>query len=126
MPHKLMPHITGLPKPSRIYIAGPGAVGITLATRIAISGFEVTVVARGESFDKIKASGMVRLLDSKGDHKAAVRVTRGSDLSGEDVIFLCSKAKDLKSLASTVMHAVNAHIVVVPGQRHSMVVFSGV
>lgn len=98
---------------TRICVAGPGAIGTTLATRIAMAGFEVTVVARGESLQKIKASG-VRLLDGEGDHSASVDVSNGNDLGKQDIIFLCSKAQDLVLLAGTIQDAITQDTIVVP------------
>ncbi|MBY3279830.1 2-dehydropantoate 2-reductase [Rhizobium laguerreae] len=97
----------------RVCIAGAGAIGLTLAARLATAGFDVSVVARGESLEAIKQNG-IRLLDLEGDHSVKVRVGAANELGVQHILFLCPKSQDLGGLATSLLSMITAETVIVP------------
>ncbi|MGO7733496.1 2-dehydropantoate 2-reductase [Rhizobium leguminosarum] len=97
----------------RFCIAGAGAIGLTLATRLAMNAHRVELIARGQSLSMIKENG-TRLIDLEGDHRASVKVGQAIDFQAPDVLFLCCKAQDLQTLASECAHLVDDQTLIVP------------
>ena len=96
-----------------ICVAGAGAIGLTLAARLALSGHRVSVVARGESLSAINRDG-IRLIDLDGDHRVKVQAVRAADLSAQDIVFLCPKSQDLPELASSIQPGIDADTLLIP------------
>jgi len=96
-----------------ICVAGPGAIGLTLAARLSIAGFPVRLVARGDSLSFTKANG-IRLLDREGDHHLHVDVGNATDFGPQDVLFLCPKSHDLPQMAAALQPLISAHTMIVP------------
>lgn len=86
----------------RIAVVGAGAIGGHLAARLARSGNDVSVVARGAHLAAIQANGLVF---EAGSDRYVARVTasaRGADLGPQDVVFVAGKAQHLPGLAAEV------------------------
>lgn len=97
----------------RLCIAGAGAIGTTLATRLALAGHDVSVVARGATRAAIEAEGLT--LDDRGVLRhARVRVGEARDFGPQDAVLVCSKAPDHATLARAVLPAVGPRTLVVP------------
>jgi 2-dehydropantoate 2-reductase len=113
--HQIVPEslIRDVGKGLRICVAGAGAIGITLATRMSISGYSVSVLARGESLVAIRKNGL-SLTDAEGVHRADVTVGTADELANPDVLFLCTKAQDLESVAETVQPLIHSDTLIVP------------
>jgi 2-dehydropantoate 2-reductase len=79
----------------RICIFGAGAVGGHIAARLAASGHEVSVVARGAHLEAMRTRG-VKLLH--GDEVIAGRV-RTDGIGVQDAVFVALKANTLGSFA---------------------------
>src|SRR5687768_4991918 len=79
----------------RICVFGAGAVGGHIAARLAASGHEVSVVARGAHLEAMSARG-VKLLH--GDEVIAGRVRTGR-IGVQDAVFVTLKANTLASFA---------------------------
>lgn len=97
----------------RIGIAGAGAIGTTLAVRLALGGHAVGVLARGRTLDTIRAGGL-RLTDLDGTHDVRVEAGGPGDLAERDVVFLCAKAQDLVALATSSRGMIGPDTLVVP------------
>ena len=80
----------------RICIFGAGAVGGHIAARLAASGHEVSVVARGAHLEAMRTRG-VKLLH--GDEVIAGRV-RTDGIGVQDAVFVTLKANALGSFAA--------------------------
>jgi len=96
-----------------ICVAGAGAIGGLLATMLARSGADVSVVARGETLRCIRSEGLT--LDD-GTTTRTVRVaadTRAPD-AVQDLIVLAGKSFQLPGLMQTVAHAIGVNTVVLP------------
>lgn len=113
--HQIVPEslIHDAGKGLRICVAGAGAIGITLATRMSMSGHHVSVLARGESLAVIKKNGL-SLTDAEGEHHAQVTVGTADELPNADVLFLCAKAQDLESMAEAVQPLIHSETLIVP------------
>jgi 2-dehydropantoate 2-reductase len=84
----------------RVCIVGAGAIGTTLAARLAEAGNTVSVLARGNALAAIRQNG-VCLIDQQGQHGEKVIVADScSELGEQDIVFLCTKAHSVPSLLS--------------------------
>lgn len=98
----------------RIGIAGAGAIGCTLAARLACSGRAVSLLARGATLEALRRDG-VRLTDRQGSHCARVTASdRGAELGAQDLLFLCTKSHDLPALLPSIEPLLGADTLVVP------------
>lgn len=98
----------------RIGIAGAGAIGCTLAGRLAGNGHTVNVLARGETLTTIRRDG-IHLSDLDGHHHVRVEASDDAASLGEqDLIFLCTKAQALASLLPQLQPMIGAETVVIP------------
>ena len=98
----------------RIAIVGAGAIGTTLAARLAEAGYTVSVLARGDSLAAIKRKG-VCLIDQQGQHTASViAADNGCELGKQDIVFLCTKAHSVPSLLPQLQPLFDQHTCVVP------------
>lgn len=100
--------------PSRICIAGAGAIGCTLAARLADAGHPVSVLARGATLAAIRQDG-IHLDDLDGHHFVRVPASdRAADLGPQDIVFLCAKADALPALVADIQPLLQADSLVVP------------
>jgi 2-dehydropantoate 2-reductase len=86
----------------RICVFGAGAIGGNFATRLAASGNEVSVVARGAHLEAIRAKGLTLIA---GDQKITVKVKasdKPSELGRQDAVISTLKATGLPALAESV------------------------
>ena len=86
----------------RICVFGAGAIGGNFAARLADAGNEVSVVARGQHLEAIKANGLTLIA---GDRKIVAKVhasDRPADLGPQDVVISTLKATGLDALAASV------------------------
>ncbi len=97
----------------RVCIAGAGAIGTTLATRLAVAGHDVSVVARGATRAAIEADGLT-LTDREGTHHARVAAGSADELGPQDAVLICAKATDHATLARAVLPVVGEGTLVVP------------
>jgi 2-dehydropantoate 2-reductase len=97
----------------RICVAGAGAIGIALALRLSLAGYEVNLLARGENLAVIQKNG-ISLVDGSGVQKARVVSGTVDELKTADILFLCAKAQDLTQLGEAVWPLVSDDTVIVP------------
>jgi 2-dehydropantoate 2-reductase len=98
----------------RVCIAGAGAIGCTLAARIALSGQPVNVFARGKTLDALKRNG-IHLHDLEGRHHVTVNASDNAQALGEqDVVFLCTKAPSLTTLLPQIQPLIGPDTLVIP------------
>jgi 2-dehydropantoate 2-reductase len=84
----------------KICVFGAGAIGGNLATRLAASGADVSVVARGEHLAAIRADGLT-LEMPKETVKARVNASaEPRDLGPQDLVLVCVKAPALPDVAA--------------------------
>lgn len=98
----------------RVCIVGAGAIGCTLAARLASSGQQVSMLARGETLSVIRSQGVV-LHDLQGTHRVTVAANDDPGRLGvQDVVFICTKANALGQLLPSLGPLVGPETVVIP------------
>lgn len=98
--------------PRRLLVAGAGAIGCTLAARLAVAGHAVELLARGATLQALRQHGL-QLDDLDGHWQAPVQAVAAPGATA-DVIFLCSKSQDLPALAAQVQPAIGPQTLIVP------------
>ena len=98
----------------KITIVGAGAIGGYFAARLAHSGQDVSVLARGRTLDAIRAHGM--RLDSKGKHFAErlEASEKAADLGPQDVVIITVKAPAMPTAAQSIAPLLGAQTTVIP------------
>jgi len=88
----------------RICVYGAGAVGGTIAARLAAGGHDVAVVARGEHLAAIRARGLeLQADDDSPPVLARVQASdRPADLGPQEAVLVTLKATALPQLAATI------------------------
>ena len=100
--------------PMRICIAGAGAIGCTLAARIALTGQAVNMFARGRTLEALKRNG-IHLQDLQGRHHVKVNASDNAQTLGvQDVVFLCTKAPSLSGLLPGIAPLIGPETIIVP------------
>lgn len=98
----------------RICIAGAGAIGCTLAARLAASGQRVNVLARGKTLAALQLEG-VCLTDLEGEYRAAVNASDSAESLGpQDLIFVCTKVPALATILQQIQPMLHDESVVIP------------
>lgn len=98
----------------RLCIVGAGAIGCTLAARLASAGQPVSMLARGHTLAALNQNG-VRLTDLEGEHHAQVNASDDCNVLGEqDLLFVCTKAPALLGLLPSLAPLIGPQTVVVP------------
>src|SRR5258708_1523567 len=101
----------------RIGIFGAGAVGGHLAARLAASGHEVSVIARGAHLRAMQEKG-VRLLHGAETIGGRVRgAERSAELGTQDLVFVTLKANLLETFARDCAALLGPHTGVVFAQN---------
>lgn len=109
--------MSDVPPIRRIAVAGAGAIGCTLAARLASAGQAVSLLARGAALTAIAREGL-RLDDLDGTHRVPAGALRVSDdaaaLGPQDLVLYCAKSQDLAALAEAAAPLVGAHTLLLP------------
>jgi 2-dehydropantoate 2-reductase len=85
----------------KICVFGAGAIGGHVATRLALGGAEVSVVARGAQREAIAAHGLT--VEAKdGRHNVKPRVGSAQELGPQDAVVVTVKAPALPSVAEAI------------------------
>lgn len=100
-------------EPLRICIAGAGAIGGTLAVRMANAGHDVTMLARGATLATLQRDG-VTLHDQHGTTHARPRAEEEASFGVQDVIFICVKSQDVADMVEQVAPLIGPDTLVVP------------
>lgn len=92
----------------RVIVYGIGAIGGTLAARLALTGHEVLGIARGAMLDAIRAQGGLRLLSHLGRDLVDVPVVASPGeiaFRPDDVIVLTVKSNDTEAALEALVAA---------------------
>lgn len=102
------------PSSLKVCVIGAGAIGCTLAARLARSNPDTSLLARGAALATIQRQGIC-LTDLEGEHRVAIRTSADpASLGIQDVLFLCTKAPALATLLPTLAPLLGPTTVVVP------------
>lgn len=85
----------------RIAVVGAGAIGGWLAARLALTGHDVGVLARGATFERIRARGIELHTGSRSEVARVQAAASADELGPCDVVLLTVKAPALPALAPT-------------------------
>ncbi|MGO3740276.1 MAG: ketopantoate reductase family protein [Marinomonas foliarum] len=97
-----------------ICIAGAGAIGCTLAARLANAGQTVNVLARGETLDAIQNNG-ITLTDIDGKYNVKVNASSSAqELGQQDLIFICTKAPAIPTMLALIEPMLHENTLVIP------------
>lgn len=99
--------------PAKICVAGVGAIGTTLAVRLASVGHDVSVIARGATLAAIQADGLT-LQDLDGETRVEVKAGAAAEIGPVEVLFVCAKAQDQRALTEASMATIGPETTVVP------------
>jgi 2-dehydropantoate 2-reductase len=97
----------------RITVAGAGAIGCTLAVRLAAAGHRLSLLARGATLTAVQADG-VQLEDRSGTTTVQVTASDRAGFGIQDILFLCSKSQDLPAMSATVRPLIGPDTLIVP------------
>ena len=98
----------------RIAIVGAGAIGGWVAARLALAGHEVTLVARGETLDAVRAQGLA-LTEGGETVTAAVTATDDPASAGaQGLVVIAVKAPGLADAAEGAGPLIGPDTVIVP------------
>lgn len=98
----------------RICIAGAGAIGCTLAARLAAAGQNINVLARGATLNSLQRDG-VCLTDLEGEHRASVNASDSAEALGpQDLIFVCTKVPALAAILRQIQPMLHEETLVIP------------
>jgi 2-dehydropantoate 2-reductase len=100
-------------------VVGAGAIGGLLAVRLAISGQQVSVLARGDNLAAIRSDGL-RLIEPDGSVLATHDVEASDDLAQlgpQDVVILALKAHQIAEIADRLSVLYDDDTVVLPLQN---------
>ncbi|MFM2484636.1 ketopantoate reductase family protein [Celerinatantimonas yamalensis] len=99
---------------TRICIAGAGAIGCTLAARLATTGLIPNILARGDTLTALKTQG-IELTDLDGYHHATVHASDNpQQLGPQELIFICTKAPALADILETLQPMITTDTIVIP------------
>ena len=92
----------------RILIYGAGAIGSYMGAKLAESGADVTLLARGAHADAMAAAGGVMFLNPGGrDRLVPVKVCRPGETEGRyDIVFVALKTTQIASNADDLMRVI--------------------
>jgi len=98
----------------RICIAGAGAIGCTLAARLAAAGNEINVYARGNTLAALRDNG-ISLTDKDGHFQVSVNASDDAEALGpQDLILLCTKAHSLNAVAGSIQPLIHSQSIIIP------------
>jgi 2-dehydropantoate 2-reductase len=102
----------------KIAIVGAGAIGGYLGVKLALSGLDVTFVARGENLKAIKANGMRLITDDGSElHASNVKAIGMDEATPHDYVFLTMKSHQVAPVANDVKRLCGADSAIVTMQN---------
>ncbi|MFC3051611.1 ketopantoate reductase family protein [Kordiimonas pumila] len=98
----------------KIAIIGAGAIGNWIGCALAASGNTISMLARGQSLDTIKTSGL-RLITQETDTSYKVHASDNpKDLGKHDLVIIAVKSHHLTDIASAVSELITPSSMVIP------------
>jgi 2-dehydropantoate 2-reductase len=105
----------------RICVVGAGAIGGVLAYRLAASGHDVCVVARGAHLAAIQADGLSLIDVIREEALPAIRIPAsanpedlGRELGAQDAIFIALKSYDIAPMLPRLCSLLASHTMLIP------------
>jgi 2-dehydropantoate 2-reductase len=102
----------------KIAVVGIGGEGGFFGAVLANAGNDVTLIARGQILDALRANGLFVKSNSLGDIKLSVKATdRPTEVGPVDLIMFCVKTYDLDSAARQISPLISEGTVIIPVQN---------
>lgn len=100
---------------SKILVYGAGAIGCVVAARLILAGHNVSLLARGENYQHIKAYG-IQLDDLTGQHHIhpVQVVSDQDDLEAQDYIFITTKFQALTEIMPNLQRMLHQGTKIIP------------
>lgn len=96
-------------------IVGTGGVGGSIAAFLALSGKDVTCIARGRHLEAIRRDGLHLKSDIKGEHFIRVKACTAEEYDEKaDVIFVCVKGYSIPSVSELLCRAATTQTLIIP------------
>ena len=100
----------------KICIFGAGAIGGFVGAKLAASGAEVSMVARGAHLSEMRKNGLTLLEDGLDPKKIRVKVAQDpSELGAQDYVFVTLKAHSVPSVAESMIPLFHHDTTIVSG-----------
>ncbi|MDH3683711.1 MAG: 2-dehydropantoate 2-reductase, partial [Acidimicrobiia bacterium] len=103
----------------RICVIGAGAIGGLLAGRLAVSGHDLSVIARGAHLDALRSAGL-RMVFADGSETTVTGIAASDDMAAlgpHDVVILAVKAHQIAAVAKDLDQLYHSETMVVPVQN---------
>ncbi|HVG05984.1 MAG TPA: 2-dehydropantoate 2-reductase [Burkholderiaceae bacterium] len=100
----------------RVAVVGAGSIGAVLGAKLAATGNEVTLIARGAHLEGIRTRGLT-LVDHVGKHSGTYRLPAGDDpaaFGAQDLIIIGLKAHAIAAMLPRMQSLIAENTVVVP------------
>lgn len=103
----------------KIAIIGVGAIGGYVGVRLALSGEDVTFIARGATLEALRSRGLKLInADGREEHVAQIKATDDYAAAGpQDLVILTMKAHQVDAIARDLPKLLGPDTVVVPMQN---------
>ena len=100
----------------RVAVVGAGSIGAVLGAKLAATGHDVTLIARGAHLAAIRGDGLT-LVDKVGKHSGNYRLPAGEDpaaLGAQDLIIIGLKAHAIAAMLPRMQALIGDDTIVVP------------
>ncbi len=101
----------------KICVFGAGAIGGFLAVRLANTGQDVSVVARGPHLAAIKENGLKLVMDGEEEVAKVAATDDASDLGPQDYLFITLKAHSVPPIADKLAPLIGPETCIVTGMN---------
>jgi 2-dehydropantoate 2-reductase len=102
----------------RIAVVGVGAEGGFFGALLGKAGNDVTLIARGQTLDALRANGLLVKSSSLGDIKLSVKATdRPTEVDPVELVMFCVKTYDLEAAAHQMSPLISEVTVIIPVQN---------
>lgn len=102
-------------KQLKYLVIGTGGVGGSIAGFLALSGRDVSCIARGTHYEEIKKRGMNLVSTIKGNVNVPVKIFTSENYDDKaDVVFVCVKGYSIDSIAEQIRKASHENTLVIP------------
>ena len=101
----------------KVCIVGAGAIGGFIGTRLAMTGHDVSALARGATLDALRTHGW-RLRQNGQQHGARARASdRIDELGPQDLVVIAVKGQSLPDVAPRIKPMLQPHTLVLPAMN---------
>lgn len=97
----------------KILVAGAGAVGGYIASKLALNFYDVTMLVRTPAYNKIKRDGLL-VYDYKDEFIVHPTVTHTIPNETFDVVFITTKSFDVETIAKEISSCVDEKTIIIP------------